>query len=106
MSDYNFKNPLGTIKNRNNHELQIKVFDYDVQEPLLKTDEKGEEILVPQVILIYSYNHKFYQDKLNVVDLDQTLPHQEPQKWNDIYVLTVDKYAFFIDDMVEYATFQ
>lgn len=102
MSKYNLKNPLGIIKNRNDSNLIIKIFDYDIQQPKIITDDDGVEKIIPQEIIIYSYLSKMYKGVLRLADLSKTLPNQEKQNWGDRYILTKDNHAFFIDDMIEY----
>ena len=102
MKKYNLKTPLGIIKNRNDNDLVIKVFDYDIQKPRIITDADGMEKIIPQIIVIYSYLSKMYQGVLKIADLSTTLPYHEKQNWGDRYILTNDNRAFFINDLIEY----
>lgn len=99
---YNLKNPLGIIKNRKDKDLIIKIFDYDVQKPKVVTDVEGFEKIIPQIVVVYSYANKMYKGFLQLSDLSTPLPYHESQNWGDRYILTDDKHAFFIDDMIEY----
>lgn len=99
---YNIKKKLGYIYNRKDKRLKIDIYDYDVFKS--KTVElDGVEVLVPQVLIIYSYKKELQESWLHLGTEPITAKYKEPIKDSDRFIITPDKHLFFLDDMIEIA---